>query len=416
MDFFLNRTIKSKLLLSCYSLVVVFSIVFLLFSKAQFWVSAAIIIAFAVLAYPFIMFVERALTDPIEKISRLALDVAKGDFTKTLHVQTSDAVGDLAASFNKMAGKLKELLGNTVTITKQVADTSNDHYTKSQGMKEVLEQATISASELAFGANQISEEVANISTAIMDIETAVTSYAQSTQEMNAKSERMVDLVDKGRTAVESQGKGMKRNVEATSAVSVTIGQLARQAKGITRITHTISDIAEQTNLLSLNASIEAARAGEHGRGFAVVAQEVRRLAEESASSAKEVFNLVRSIEEGIKEAIRNIDVNEEVVKTQETYIRETETVFQEIVGSIQFIAEQISDYARESDQMLNQTRVISETMQNISAITQQSAAGTEQVSTSMNDQISAVEEMVHQSERMTHIATQLQRAISIFNF
>jgi methyl-accepting chemotaxis protein len=207
---------------------------------------------------------------------------------------------------------------------------------------------------------------------------------------------------------------MRRNVEATANVSDTIEELARKAQGISAITKTISDLAEQTNLLSLNASIEAARAGEHGRGFAVVAQEVRKLAEESTSSTKQVFHLVQSIDEGIRQAISNMKVNEEVVNMQTERIRESELVFTEIVHSVQFISEQIYAFSQESDAMLESARKISGAIQNISAITQQSAAGTEQVSASMNEQIASVQGVVEETERMLMMATQLQRTIQVF--
>jgi methyl-accepting chemotaxis protein len=271
-----------------------------------------------------------------------------------------------------------------------------------------------SANELATGADEISEDIMDMSESITEIEEKVAAYAHSTKEMNEKSKQTIALVDKGREALEVQAEGMQRNVEATSHVSATIEDLARKAQGISAITSTISDIAEQTNLLSLNASIEAARAGEHGRGFAVVAQEVRKLAEESTASTKQVFHLVKSIDQGIKEAINSMKVNEEVVKLQAEHIHQSELVFKEIELSIAFITEQIYAFSQESDAMLESAQKISSAIQNISAITQQSAAGTEQVSASMNEQIASVQAVVQETERMLSMATQLQRTIQVF--
>ncbi|MEO3946833.1 HAMP domain-containing methyl-accepting chemotaxis protein [Gorillibacterium sp. CAU 1737] len=407
---------KQKLFAGCYSMLTVYSILFLLMSKLSLFVSVIVVLVVLALAYPFLILLERALTEPIENISRLALDIAKGDFTKKLTIHTKDTIGELGDSFNKMTDKLKGILEDTVGITKQVADTSHKNYLKNQTMTDAMKQVTSSASELASGAGEISESVSQITGEIDDIQQAVHSYVESSKAMRGKSKQMVQLAEQGRKAVESQGEGMKRNIEATSHVAGTIDELAKQAGGINRITRTISEIAEQTNLLSLNASIEAARAGEHGKGFAVVAQEVRKLAEESGAATREVFNLVRNIELGVQEAIRNISINEEVVHEQNAHIRDTETVFREIANHIHDITGLIAQFAEQSDSMLTKAQAIARTIEGIAAITEESAAGTEEMSASMNEQIALVEDMVHQSERMTVVAKQLQRTIEIFNF
>ncbi len=416
MEWFANLSFKKKLQIGVYSIIALFAIVALivLLTNMSAIVGIILLIILLGLSFPMVNFLERSLTEAIDSVSQAALSISKGDFSQKLTVRSNDALGQLGHSFNRMMDKLREILKETVDISKHVGDSSRDIYVKNQNMKEVLGQVTMSAGELASGASQISEEISEISVSIKDIENKVTSYANSTKEMNLRSEQTVGLVEKGRKAVESQGEGMKRNIEATSNVSKTIEELAKQANGINKITQTISEIAEQTNLLSLNASIEAARAGEHGRGFAVVAQEVRNLAVESTSSTREVFNLVSSINEGIKQAIENIEINEEIVTSQNQLIQETERVFSEIVNSVKFITEQIYAFAKESDQMLDGAQKISHTIENISAITQQSAAGTEQVSASMNEQISAVQAVVERSEQMTQMVTQLQRTIQVF--
>ncbi|RAV14436.1 methyl-accepting chemotaxis protein [Paenibacillus contaminans] len=412
MGWFREKSFKRKLQIGCYTPVAVLSLLFIVFTQS--WLSILLAVVFFGLCFPFISWLERALTEPIDNITRSAMSIAKGDFSQKVYINSDDAMGELADSFNKMIDRLKDILKETSTTSKVVAEASQDSFLQNKNLMEVIGQVTTSAGELAAGANQISEEVSNISVAIKDIETRVTDYAHSTKDMNMHSEKMVGLVDKGRNAVESQNEGMKRNVEATNMVSSAIDLLAKQANNISRITGTISDIAEQTNLLSLNASIEAARAGEHGKGFAVVAQEVRKLAVESTASTKEVFGLVRSIQQSIDQALHNIQTNESIVQAQTTLISETEKIFSEIVESIQFITQQIYVFAKESDLMLERAQTISATMENISAITEQSAAGTQEVSASMNEQIAAVQSMVKQSENMASSANQLQKAIQIF--
>jgi methyl-accepting chemotaxis protein len=316
MNLFLSFSFTKKLLVGCYIIVAIFSILLLILSKLPIIITVIIVAILLGFTYPFIKTLERALTDSIDSMARIAMSISKGDFTQKVQVTTNDAVGELGNSFNKMQEKLREILGTTTSITKQVAETSRDIYQKNLNSKEVLTQVTSSTHELATGANQITEGVSNISIAIKEIENKITAYAHSTKKMNELSEQMTVLSVKGKQAVESQSAGMKRNVIATANVSMAIDQLAEKANGISQITKSISEIAEQTNLLSLNASIEAARAGEHGRGFAVVAQEVRKLAEESSTSTKEVFNLVKSIDIGIKGALQNSGLNEEIVQPQ----------------------------------------------------------------------------------------------------
>lgn len=417
MDKMSTLSFRKKLQLGCYGLIGLNCVFLLVLTFSSEWnrlLGIIFLVLLLALSYPFIKWFETRLTEPVADLSRIALNISKGDFSQKVTVTSDDTLGQLGQSFNKMIDKLRDILRDTGTISKQVFQTSRDIYSKNENFRTVLEQVSISAHELASGAGQISEEVSGVSITTKDIEVKIVNYAGSAKEMKDRSDQMMTLVEKGRTSVESQGVGMKRNVEVTQQVSETIDMLARQAAGITNVTRSISEIAEQTNLLSLNASIEAARAGEHGRGFAVVAQEVRKLAEESTSLTREVFGFVKSIEQGIQEAIRSIQVNEDVVKKQTVLIDQTETVFSQIVDSVGFISEEINRFAEESEQMLVSSEQIAAAMENISAITEESAAGTQEVSASMNEQISTVQGIVSQAEEMTRVVTQLQQTIQVF--
>lgn len=416
MNWLNGKSFRTKLRFGCYAIVALLSIMLLLVSLLNLNPLIAIIVIAVVAAgcFPLINTLEKALTEPLDNISRIALNISKGDFSQKVNIVSNDALGELGMSFNKMMDKLRDILSDTNNITRHVSDSSRSMYLRNQQFKDVLGQVTQSSGELAKGASQISEDVGSISVAIKDIEHMVATYADSTQMMNERSKQAITLVEHGRRAVERQGEGMKRNVDATRTAAETITQLAKQAQGISKITKSISEIAEQTNLLSLNASIEAARAGEHGKGFAVVAQEVRKLAEESTASTKEVFNLVRNIEQGIDLAIANMETNQEIVDAQNELISQTEEVFGEIDGTVSFITEQIAAFAEQSTSMLNSAQQIAASMENISSITQQSAAGTEEVSASMTEQIAAIEAMIEQAEQMQQTVGQLQRTINVF--
>ncbi|MCL6602425.1 MAG: HAMP domain-containing protein [Paenibacillus sp.] len=408
--------LKGKIIAACYLVAALFAIpvliTFLILGKVV--VGIILVALLAGLTYPLASFVERTLTSSFDDISNVTHSISKGDFTS--RADEKGSMGEISRSFNSMIDKLKKILTEASQITRQVMDASRGIEDKNQNLKIVMAQVASSSNELALGANEISVDIADMTESIKDIETKVSNYTSSTKEMNKRSIHTLELVEKGRQSVDTQASGMRKNIEATQKVAETIEALSQNARGITMITKTITEIAEQTNLLSLNASIEAARAGEHGRGFAVVAQEVRKLAEESTASTKEVFGLVRSIENDIKEAIENIAINEEVVQVQNEMIIETAQIFAEIVKSVQYITEQISSFSAESDIMLESALKISGAIQNISAITQETAAGTEEVSAAMNEQIHALQTVADETEIMTKAVFQLQKTIHVFKF
>lgn len=416
MSWLKNLPLSQRVIAGCYLVAALFAlpalVIFIVLGKLV--IGIVFVAVLAALTYPLARYVEQTLTSSFENIANVTAAIAKGDFTN--RVDEAGSMGDVSRSFNSMIDKLKKILNEASGITRRVIDASRGIADKNQELKTVMASVASASNELAVGASEISQDVAGMTESIQDIELKVGNYAKSTKEMKKQSDLTLSFVEKGRQSVEKQAEGMRKNVEATEHVAQTIDALSKNAYGIHKITKTISELAEQTNLLSLNASIEAARAGEHGRGFAVVAHEVRKLAEESTASTQEVFGLVKSIEQGIREAIENIKVNEEVVRMQNEMIREAEQIFTNIVESVQYITEQINAFSSESDQMLESAQKISAAIQNISAITEQSSAGTEQVSASMNEQMKSIEAVVEETEAMRQAVFQLQKTIQIFKF
>ncbi|QND86252.1 Methyl-accepting chemotaxis sensor/transducer protein [Chromobacterium vaccinii] len=145
---------------------------------------------------------------------------------------------------------------------------------------------------------------------------------------------------------------IRDTIQAMSVIADSAGQSARliedleqKTNRITTIVNTIHEIADQTNLLALNAAIEAARAGEQGRGFAVVADEVRKLAERTSSSTKEVTQMIDDIKNGTGNATESI--HEMLVKAQkgEEHASEASSSIEQIRNSTSRLADVVNHFS-----------------------------------------------------------------------
>ncbi|TWB47354.1 methyl-accepting chemotaxis protein [Rhizobium sp. ERR 922] len=145
---------------------------------------------------------------------------------------------------------------------------------------------------IAAGANQIRSAADDLSkrteqqaASIEETAAALEEITTTVKDSTRRAEEASSLVGRARIGAEKSGEVMQDAISAMEAISKSSGE-------ISNIIGVIDDIAFQTNLLALNAGVEAARAGDAGKGFAVVAQEVRELAQRSATAAKEIKALI----------------------------------------------------------------------------------------------------------------------------
>lgn len=199
---------------------------------------------------------------------------------------------------------------------------------------------------------------------------------------------------------------MTRDVDVLGDRSNRIGQII----GV------ITDIASQTNLLALNAAIEAARAGEQGRGFAVVAAEVRKLAEQSSDSAKEIVTMVQSIQEDTGRTVRMTEVVRDEVESGMMVAQHAGSAFERIQGGVLEVAQGFHEVSTAVKQVSTNTVVARESMQNVSGIARAAVASTENVSAASEEQLAAMEEITSAATALSEMAEQLQTVITKFTF
>jgi methyl-accepting chemotaxis protein len=187
--------------------------------------------------------------------------------------------------------------------------------------------------------------------------------AQAMQEMTDNVRMMATLAaETAQTAggAEQQAREGGETVQLTAEVThkvvasydqlqAILSQLVEKAGRIGGVLGIISDIADQTNLLALNAAIEAARAGEAGRGFAVVADEVRKLAEKTLKTTKEVHEAVRGIEDCSHRAVEAMAATNQDIRTSSDLVLSVEDRFSTIAEAMVSASRGIDDIARRAE-------------------------------------------------------------------
>ncbi|MFH0753382.1 MAG: methyl-accepting chemotaxis protein [Candidatus Omnitrophota bacterium] len=291
------------------------------------------------------LFLTSSLTKPMSKSVDVMGQMAECDLTQRLKMDRADEIGVMGKAMDGFADKLSSVVGQIRGSAEQLMAATEEVSSASQQIADGAQQQSASFEELSSSVQSNSENVKGAN-----------QIAQNVSVDAAKA-----------------GQAMESNVEAMTGIEKGSKQMAEAVELIT-------DIADQTNLLALNAAIEAARAGEHGKGFAVVADEVRQLAERSATSAKEIQNL-------IKENLRQVESGVTISKQAGEMVRG-------ITGSIKKIADQLQNVA-------NATQEQSAAMEQNTSITESNASASEQLAAS-------AEEMSSQAEALRNMVAQFK--------
>lgn len=290
------------------------------------------------------------LSAHIKSISKLALELAKGDMTRKLNTNRKDEFRLLMVDLEKMrvswqesiskvissAEKLKDVIGTLTNTSGLISNTASDNQNRA---------LTVAASDEMVSTTQ------DIAKNCEHASAAADESAKATETSVAKIQKVIDKINE--------------QVIKSRSDAQLVQKLSDQAQKIGSIVQTIDDIAAQTNLLALNAAIEAARAGEAGKGFAVVADEVRALASRTSNSTQEITNMVQKVQADAGQADEAMQISTKVMDSLANESGEIEEILNTLTTKVNEVTGQITQIATAAEQQTVATSEISSNMKQI---------------------------------------------------
>ncbi|HEX6616594.1 MAG TPA: methyl-accepting chemotaxis protein [Gemmatimonadales bacterium] len=302
----------------------------------------------------------------------------------------------LARAMDDMGSRLRGVVQSVVGEAGQIGNSASDFSAMSEELAASSGEISTAMVRIAASAEQQVTGMEKADALLGSLREIADANAQAAARVAELGDRIQELAAHHRAQVDAAGRSLLdvREVVRTSAGQVQ--ELARFSEPITAFIDLIKQISSQTNLLALNAAIEAARAGEHGRGFAVVAEEVRRLADSSATAAEDVAKTVGFIRTQVKQVAGTMEVGSVRVQGIEGVTVATARALEEISRAVQEVHDAADAVAREV--AANQ------------AIVEQLGLRTREVGQSAAEHASASEEVTAAAEEQTASTEQMAAA------
>lgn len=376
----------------------------------------AILAVFVVLiGFVISFFISRSISRPVIEVSERVERMSNGYLNdKPLETNGKDEVGQQVHAINRMRERIQGTLLGTLDISRKLNSSSASLLTATETVSDSSNQIAATMEQLAAGSEAQANTASNMAEMVGEFFEDVQQANQAGTEVAAAAGQILQRTGDGNKMMTNSVEQMNEIYRVVNESVEQIQQLDDQTKEISELVIVISEIAEQTNLLALNAAIEAARAGEQGKGFAVVADEVRKLAEQVASSVNEITTIVDRVQEGSSTAVKSLEDGYGTVREGQDSIVETQTVFEDITGLVTDMTELTTEMSATLDDIEEIGEQLTTGVSEVASIAEEAAAGVEETTASVEQTTFQIETINQGAEELSQLAIDLRDSVNQF--
>jgi len=359
----------------------------------------------------------KQIVNRLKMVVAFLIHLSDGDFSINVpekSMQDRSEFGMLSQSVDKMNRNIRKLIQQILSTAEQMAASSQQLTASAEQSAQAATQVAESTTHVANSSSTQLKLIEHTASIVNEMSNGIDTVTKNIQTVNESSKKTSTTALEGTTAIKTTIEQMARIGEKTENAAEVIHALDGYSKEIDKIVGMISAIADQTNLLALNAAIEAARAGDAGRGFSVVAEEVRKLAEQSALSTKEIVGLIKNVQINTEKAVSYMDENKKEVQSGQEFANRAGEKFNTISTMITEIGNGIEVITNSTILLDTGTKHVVEASNNINKESHKAADETQTISAATEEQSASMEEIASASTHLAKTAEDLQNTVRKF--
>ncbi|HEY5341680.1 MAG TPA: HAMP domain-containing methyl-accepting chemotaxis protein [Candidatus Aquilonibacter sp.] len=357
----------------------------------------------------------QAIDDFSDRISGMIRQIQRASLT----VQAASEQSNVIAL--QVDGRVKEellALSQALQYSSDLAGTAGTVADNAEALAQRVSDISSAVAEMTASIQEMDQNLLNLATVVEEavantqqMSASIVQVAGNADRVRSESNVTDQQVREGRNEVLALSKGMGSISDTVQDVVTEMQSLDGASRQIGEILGLIEEIADQTNLLALNAAIEAARAGEHGRGFAVVADEVRKLAENSASSTKQIGTLVADIQRRTSAVLERTARANSLVQSNAESARNVTSMIETISTRVTEVAQLVSEISVATTEQARASEELAKASEQMGAMTHEAAATMREQAITSNQILESVSEIENRTAHVARASTEQQSSI-----